>query len=317
MTETTNLLERVEELYAEVLKTFIGSREPVRTAIIGLATGLPVLIEDIPGVGKTTLARSLAAACSLDFGRIQFTPDLLPGDITGMTIWSQEKRDFIFKPGAVMHQFVLADEINRASARTQSALLEAMQEGSVSVDGVTYELPRPFFVIATQNPLSFAGTFQLPETQLDRFGFCLSIGYPDRDGEADIIAMGRSENPFEKVRPVMSAEDIEALRSAARGIRTERMVVDYVIRIAEATRISSLLKAGMSPRASLHLTRAGQAAALIDGRDYVLPEDIRALAVPVLAHRLTPSPDARMSGKSAAQVVADLVQKIPMPTGLP
>ena len=313
---STQAAVRLEALENEVRKAFVGGPEPVRLILAGFIAALPVLIEDIPGVGKTTLARGLARASGMEFGRIQFTPDLLPGDITGMTVWSQEQRDFIYKPGAVMHQFILADEINRASARTQAALLEALQENGVTVDGVTHPLPRPFFAVATQNPSSFAGTFQLPEAQVDRFGISLRIGYPETEQEAAIVHMSWLTPPVDDLKAVLEPADVEEVRRETMAVRVDEKIVAYIVRIASETRRTGLLKSGMSPRASQHLTRAAQAAALLDGRGYVMPEDVRGMAVDVLKHRLTPSAQARLGGGTAETVLVDLINAVPMPSGL-
>ncbi len=307
---------KLDQLKAEIVKPFIGSAEPVDLLLTGFLAGLGVLIEDIPGVGKTTLARSLARACALDFGRIQFTPDLMPGDITGMSIWSQEARDFVFKPGAIMHSFVLADEINRASARTQSALLEAMQEGAVTVDGTTHTLPQPFFLVATQNPLAFVGTFPLPEAQLDRFGLSMHIGYPQRDHELAINRLALSDDVFARIEPVLAAEDIIQLRALCKAVKVDEKIHGYIVDLATQTRREGLLRAGISPRAGQHLLRAAQARALMTGRTYVLPEDVRSLAVPVLAHRLSASSEARMSQRTEKEILSGILERQSLPSGV-
>jgi MoxR-like ATPase len=316
MADMEMLRGRIQAARAELCKVFMGKDEPVDLMLLGFIAGLPVLIEDIPGVGKTTLARALAAACDLDFGRIQFTPDLLPGDITGMTVWSQETRGFVFKPGAIMRRFVLADEINRAPARTQAALLEAMQEGAVTVDGVTHRLPEPFFLVATQNPLSYAGTFQLPEAQLDRFGIGFAIGYPERADEMRIGRMISRADVFGDVAAVLAADDIVAIRDAVRAVLVDDQVLEYVVRIVAETRGADGLRTGASPRAGQHLARAAQARAFLDGRGYVMPEDVRAMSRPVLAHRLSLSPEARLAGRQVRDILAASVQRIAMPSGL-
>jgi MoxR-like ATPase len=316
MTDPLDATLKLEQLKAGIARVFIGSSETVDLLLTGFLAGLAVLIEDIPGVGKTTLARSLARSCSLDFGRIQFTPDLMPGDISGMSIWSQEAREFVFKPGAIMHGFVLADEINRASARTQSALLEAMQEGSVTVDGITHPLPQPFFLVATQNPLAFAGTFPLPEAQLDRFGLSMNIGYPHREHELAINRLALVEDAFSLVEPVMSAQDIIQLRAWCKAIRVDEKIHAYIVDIASQTRREGLLRSGISPRAGQHLLRAAQARALMAGRPYVLPEDVRSLAVPVLAHRLSASAEARINQKTEKEILSGILDRQSMPSGV-
>ncbi len=308
--------ERAEKLREEIRRAFVGSVATIDTVLIGFLTGLNVLIEDIPGVGKTTLARSLAVASGLDFARVQFSPDLLPGDVTGMTVWSQEKREFIFKPGAVMHQFILADELNRASARTQSALLESMQEQSVTVDGTTHPLPQPFFLIATQNPLQFAGTFRLPEGQLDRFGLSVSFGYPTGPDEVAILDMIEQADPVSQLETVISPQDIIDARRAALGIRVHRDIKTFLVEIAERTRRNKHVRLGMSPRATSHLLHAAQGRAALNGREYVIPEDVVSVADAVLRHRLILSPEARMEEKSPQRVVEDVLATVRLPTGI-
>ncbi len=308
--------QAIDDITEEIESAFIGKNTIIRTLLIGFFGNLSVLIEDIPGVGKTTLAKSLAAASGLDFGRIQFTPDLLPGDIVGMNIWNQEKREFVFRKGSIMHQFVLADEINRSSERTQAALLEAMQEESVTVDGVTYSLKKPFFLIATQNPPHYAGTFRLPEAQLDRFGISFSIGYPDSDDEIRIIDTYKERDPLQFIKPVVSPERILEIRKAVRDIYVDPKIKSYLTGIAGETRKSTIIRIGMSPRATLHLLIASQAQAFLAKRDYLLPEDILYVAPYVLSHRLTPSSNARMEKKPIQNIVRELLGRIPLPTGL-
>jgi MoxR-like ATPase len=305
-----------EKISEQIKRVFVGSDSVINLVLIGLFSGLHVLIEDIPGVGKTTLAKSLAAATGLDFGRIQFTPDLLPGDITGMTIWSQEKREFVFKEGAVMHQFILADEINRASARTQSALLEAMQEMYVTIDGTSYPLPQPFFVIATQNPSQFTGTFLLPEAQVDRFGISLSIGYPSNTHEITILDRFHERTPSGTIEPVSTAEEILKLIGQGRKVHTDPKIADYLVKIAERSRKSTQIRLGMSPRATGQLKSAAQAWAMIQGRDYVIPEDVRYVVHAVLRHRLILSAEAKLENRNAEQVISRIIDAVAMPTGI-
>jgi MoxR-like ATPase len=306
----------IHRIQANVARVFVGKESQVRSLLMAFAGGLHALIEDVPGVGKTTLARALAASVGLDFGRIQFTPDLLPGDITGMTVWSPEKREFLYKAGSVMHQFLLADEINRASPRTQAALLEAMQEGSVSVDGRTYLLPQPFFVVATQNPTSFLGAFPLPEGELDRFGLCLSLGYPGEADEVQILERFQEADPLRELQAVAGPEDILALRRLIREVHASEAVKRYVARIVAESRRSLQLKLGWSPRAAQHLLRAGQAVALLAEREFLIPEDILEAAPLVLAHRLVLAAEARLEGVTAAQVTSGILGRVPVPTGL-
>ncbi|WP_455381277.1 AAA family ATPase [Salinispira pacifica] len=307
--------ELAAALKSEIRKAFVGSDAVIDLLVAGFFGGLHILIEDIPGVGKTTLARSLARAAGLDFGRIQFTPDLLPGDITGVTIWSQEARSFVFRPGAIMHQFVLADEVNRASSRTQAALLEAMQEMAVTVDGATYPLPTPFTVVATQNPLTFTGTFPLPEAQIDRFGLSLSLGYPGQADELEIIDRFHLERPYDRIEPACAAEELADIRRLVRGVRVDEKIRLFLISVAERTRRHPYVRLGMSPRATGHLLRASQARAVIDGRGFVVPEDVMNVAVATLRHRIVVTAEARMESRSAELIVDEIMRQIEKPAG--
>jgi MoxR-like ATPase len=311
--EMKDLYQRIS---ASVLSVFVGQESLMRPVIIGLLSGMHVLIEDIPGVGKTTLALALARSCGLDFARIQFTPDLLPGDIIGMTVWNQELREFQFKPGAVGHQFILGDEINRASERTQSALLEAMAEGSVSVDGVSYPLPDPFFVLATQNPISFAGTFMLPESQIDRFGICSGLGYPGPEAEREILSRFQENNPLDTVEAVCTAEDIVKARKTLRSVDVRDEVKDYVIGISGATRRDPRFRLGLSPRGSRHLMLTAQALAAVGGRGFVIPEDVMDASRYVIPHRIRLSADARNADTDERSAVAEVVKAVKVPSGL-
>ncbi len=322
---TAEAQEQITAIEDTVARTFVGPSRLIRLLVIGLLARLNVLIEDIPGVGKTTLARALAQASGLEFGRIQCSPDLLPGDVTGMTIWSQEAGRFVYRPGAIMHQFVLADELNRAATRTQAALLEAMQEGRVTVDDRVHPLPDPFFLVATENPLRFAGTFHLPEAQLDRFGLAVSIGYPSVADELRILAVADAvaEQPAEAdlpaglgVPPVCSPATIRALRCACTGLHVGETVQNYIIAVARATRGHKLIRLGVSPRGSYHLLAAARGAALAAGRDYVVPEDVRELCSTVLAHRIVVSAEARVEQRSNAEVLEEAISRVPLPTGL-
>ncbi len=306
----------VKKIGQSIAKVFVGKENQVKILLLGFCSGLHVLIEDVPGVGKTTLAKALAASVGLDFGRIQFTPDLLPGDIVGMTVWSPEKRQFLYKEGAIMHQFVLADEINRASPRTQSSLLEAMQEGSVTVDGKTYNLPETFFIIATQNPENFIGAFSLPEGELDRFGLSFSLGYPVEEDEVAILSRFQEHNPLNTLKQVADAGEILKVREMVRGIFASIDVKRYIVRISGETRTSKYFKLGSSPRASQHLLLASQAEAFLNGREFIIPEDILEVAPYVLAHRLILSAEAGMENKSSGEVIQKILDKIPIPTGL-
>ena len=319
MNESENIAsccEHITTIENNICKVFVGKQSQVRQVLIGFISGLHVLIEDVPGVGKTTLARCLAASTGTDYGRIQFTPDLLPGDILGMTVWNNDNRQFEFRSGAIMHQFILADEINRASPRTQSSLLEAMQEGAVTVDGTTYRLPEPFFVIATQNPATFIGVFHLPEGELDRFGISLSIGYPESDDEARILDQ-YGLDPLANLRPVVQPQEVTIIRETIRSINVSTDIRRFIVSIANQTRNSSLLRLGISPRASQHLMLAAQATALISRRNYVIPEDVMAVAGIVLAHRVVLSAEARIENMSAKDVVTGILRQILVPTGVP
>jgi MoxR-like ATPase len=308
--------EHLQAVAANISKVFVGKEAQTHTLLVAFSAGLHVLIEDVPGVGKTTLARCLAISAGLDFGRIQFTPDLLPGDITGMTIWSPEKREFLYKEGALMHQFVLADEINRASPRTQSSLLEVMQEGSVTVDGTTHKLPQPFFVIATQNPTTFLGAFPLPEGELDRFGVSFCLGYPNGEEEMEILSRFQDQDPLQVLQPVSTPEALLEIRESIRRIFVSEPVKRFIADIASQTRSSSHLKLGMSPRASQHLMLAAQGEAFFQARDFVIPEDVLGMAPAVLAHRLILSGEARLEGIDARKVVSQMLAKVKIPTGL-
>lgn len=283
--------------------------------LIGFISGLHVLIEDVPGVGKTTLAKCLAASVGLSFARIQFTPDLLPGDILGMNIWEPEKKEFVFKKGAILHQFILADEINRASPRTQSSLLEAMQEETVSIDGKSIDLPQPFFVIATQNPITFTGTFPLPEAELDRFGISFSLGYASKSEELKILGLNKNLNPLKELHSVAHPGDIIQVKKQVDEVFISDPIKEFIITLAQKIRGSHYVKLGLSPRSLQHLVAAARASALLNERDFVIPEDVIELVVPVLAHRLILSTEAHMERKSVTEILSDFISTTPVPTG--
>jgi MoxR-like ATPase len=282
----TDLEPLIVALRDNIEKVLLGKPEAVRFVITSLAAGGHLLLEDVPGVGKTTLARALACSIAGEFRRIQFTPDLLPSDILGVSIYRAEKGDFEFKPGPVFCNILLADEINRTTPRTQSALLEAMNERQVTIDGVAHQLPRPFMVLATQNPYEFEGTYPLPESQLDRFLMRVRIGYPGRESEALMIRQQQRSHPLDTLTAVTDGAGIEALQRAACEIEIETSLMDYILDIVQATRESPHVDVGASPRATLALARASRALALVEGRNYVIPDDIKQLASPVLAHRI-------------------------------
>ena len=315
-TDVKNIGHMVGTIEGAIGTVFVGKERVVRLLLTGFLSGLHVLIEDVPGVGKTTLARTLSASLGLDFGRIQFTPDLLPGDIVGMNVWNQIRNEFVFKNGAIMHQFILADEINRASPRTQSSLLEAMQEGSVTIDGVTHRLPDPFFVVATQNPSTFTGSFHLPEGEIDRFGISFSIGYPVEDDEREILRRFQDDDPISEISPAASPEEIKSIRSLVRKVYVADEIRDFIIAIIKKTRENKAFHLGASPRSSQHLQRAAQGRAILDGRNYVIPEDVMELAVPVLAHRVILSPESKMQGRASPDIVKKLVEQSPVPVGI-
>jgi MoxR-like ATPase len=272
-----------------------------------------ILIEDVPGVGKTMLAKAIARSIDCSFRRIQFTPDLLPTDITGVNVFNQEQGDFEFKPGAIFANIVLGDEINRASPKTQSALLESMEERQVTVDGQTYHLGSPFMVLATQNPIEHEGTYPLPEAQLDRFMMRIAIGYPGPEAEIEILATHGVRSTLEDIGPVTDAPGVTELIEMARDVHVAPAIRQYIVDIAEATRRHADLYLGASPRASLALLRSSRALAASDGRDYVIPDDIKALAVPVLAHRLVGTADALMTGRTPGTVLSELIEEVPVP----
>ncbi|HPO02350.1 MAG TPA: MoxR family ATPase [Treponemataceae bacterium] len=306
----------VREIEASVSEIFIGSPHLVRLAVLGLVGSLHVLIEDIPGVGKTTLALSLAEAAGLGFSRIQFTPDLLPADVLGMNVWDPESRSFVFRPGPIEAQAVLADELNRTSPRTQSAFLEAMQEEQITIDGISRKLPEPFFLIATQNPGAFTGTFPLPEAELDRFGLSFQLGYPDAKDETEILKIKTHPNRRLRARTVASPADIAAARNSVLSVHVSEPLREYIVSVARATRDHPDIRLGASPRAAITLQQAARAAAAADGRDFAIPEDVENLAPAVLAHRIQLSPQARLARLDAPECVRRIAASIPKPTGL-
>lgn len=294
-------------------RVIVGKDDVTELLLVSLLCEGHVLLEDVPGIGKTTLAKALARSLNCSFQRIQFTPDLLPSDITGVSVYNQKLVEFEYKPGPIITQILLADEINRAGPRTQAALLEAMEERQVTVDGVTRPLPRPFLVIATQNPIELEGTFPLPEAQIDRFLMRLSLGYPSRSQEIEIFHRFRQHNPLNELKPVVRTEDILAASAACRNVFVHPALETYIMDLVEASRRSSSITLGVSPRASLALYRASQALAATQGRDYVAPEDIKRLAMPVLAHRLILAVDARMRGRSSRDVLTELLAEVAVP----
>ncbi len=310
---TTPPIEKLRAVKDQLGRVILGKPEALDHVLVALLGGHHLLMEDVPGVGKTTLAKALARCFSGEFRRVQFTPDLLPADILGSSVYSPRDGSFTFKEGPVFAHVLLADEINRASPRTQSALLEAMSEGQVSSEGTTRLLPAPFLVLATQNPVEFHGTYPLPEAQLDRFGVRIAIGYPAADHEVDVLFSQAERHPLESVEPVLSADDVVALQAEARRVRMERSLGRYVVALAEATRRHPSVRLGCSPRGSLMLFRSTQARALLEGRAFAVPEDVKTQAVPVLAHRLGLETKARYTGVSKEDVVREILEAVPVP----
>ncbi len=308
------LQESVSRIQANIERVIEGKPEVIRLSLVVLLAEGHLLIEDVPGVGKTMLAKSLARSIDCSVRRIQFTPDLLPSDVTGVSIYDQQAREFEFKPGAVFANLVVGDEINRASPKTQSALLEAMEEKQVSIDGTTYVLERPFMVIATQNPIEMEGTYPLPEAQRDRFTARVSMGYPSAQAELDMLTTHGAAEPVDDLEPVADAPEIRKLIETTRTVHVAPEVAEYVIALLTATREHHELRLGASPRAGLQLLRAARAAAAIEGRDYVLPDDVQELASAVLCHRLLPTPEAQVSRRSPEDVVDDLLESVPLPS---
>lgn len=314
MTEVQALADRV---ISNIEKVIIGKRATIDLAVVGLLCQGHLLIEDVPGVGKTMLARSLARSLGCAFSRIQFTPDMLPSDVTGVSIFNQVSRDFEFRPGPIMAQVVLADEINRATPKTQAALLEAMEERQITVDGVTRPLPRPFLVFATQNPIEYEGTFPLPEAQVDRFMLRLRLGYPALDDEIQMLERQQFRHPLADLDQVVSVEELTQAQEAVKEIYISPALKKYIVDIVQQTREHAEVYLGASPRGSLALFRTAQAKAAIAGRDYVLPDDIKALVIPTLAHRVILGPGARLRDLDAAQIVEEILRSIPVPGGDP
>lgn len=308
-----NAHSRVIAAIDEIEKVIVGKRPEIVMLFTALLSGSHVLIEDVPGTGKTTLAAAMAKVTGLSFNRAQFTPDVMASDITGFNIYNRQKEQFEFRSGLVMCNLLLADEVNRASPKTQSALLEAMEEGRVTVDGVTYDIPAPFMVIATQNPTGYVGTYPLPEAQLDRFALKLSMGYPSADEEVGILMARHGANPLDGVEPRLSGDDIRALRRFVADIRVDEQLYHYIIALVNATRKSSKLALGASPRASVALMRLAQAYAFIRGRDYVLPDDIGSLFRAAVAHRLMLRQEAKLANQSADDVLIEILRTTDVP----
>ncbi len=311
--DSSGVQKTAQAVRENVGRVIVGKGEAINLLLVALFCQGHVLLEDVPGIGKTTLAKTLARSLGCTFQRIQFTPDLLPSDITGVSIFNQKTDAFEYRPGPIVAQIILADEINRAGPRTQSALLEAMQERQVTVDGVTRPLPHPFLVLATQNPIELEGTFPLPEAQVDRFLIRVGLGYPDYEEERQILHRFRADDPLARVEPVATAAEIAAVSEICRQVYLHQVLEDYLLDIARASRSDGAITLGISPRGSLALYHTSQALAALDGRDYVIPDDVKRLAIPVLAHRLVLSPEARLRGRSAQEVLGKLIEQIPVP----
>ena len=303
-----------QKLIDNISKVIVGKLEVIQLVVAGLLSNGHILLEDVPGLGKTMLSRSLAKSIAANFKRIQFTPDLLPSDVTGVSIYNQKNQEFEFKKGPIFANIVLADEINRTTPRTQSALLEAMQEFKVTIDGESRELPRPFFVIATQNPIEFHGTYPLPESQVDRFLMQLDVGYPSDKEETDILTRNLKESPLERLQSVVKIEEIIELQNVVSVVHIENKIYDYIVKIVSTTRnLPGDIKLGASPRASLALMRSARALAFLDKRDYVIPDDVKRLAYPVLRHRLMLQPRSIVRGLTTKDIVSHLLKKVVAP----
>ncbi len=308
-----NIQRAVEKMADNIEKVLVGKRRAIMLTLITLLSDGHLLIEDVPGVGKTSLANALAKTIDSGFTRIQFTPDTLPSDVTGVSIYNMQTGKFEYSKGSVMNNIILADEINRTSPKTQASLLEAMEEGQVTVDGVTHKLEHPFMVIATQNPVDYLGTYNLPEAQLDRFLMRISIGYPEKHDEAHMLSIYVDNEPLTTLEPVVDGAVVEAMQKQIRTVQMHEDIRSYIVEIIGATRKNANLSLGASPRASIALARAAQAHAAVYGRDYVIPDDVRSMAGPVLQHRFVLTPEARLSKQTPKTVLDEILQRIPAP----
>lgn len=313
MQSVQDLATAVQRVVANVEKVIVGKGETVAFSLIAVICHGHVLIEDVPGVGKTVLTKAIARSIGCTFKRIQFTPDLLPSDVTGTSIYNQKTSNFEFRPGPIMAQIVLADEINRATPKTQSALLEAMEESQITVDGISYRLPEPFMVMATQNPIEYEGTFPLPEAQLDRFMMNISIGYPKSIDEMNILDTHQHHHPLEDLAQIMTAEELVRIQQQVRSVHVDPTIREYIVSLANATRSHNNIYLGASPRGSLALFRASQALAAMRGRGYVIPDDVKLLAKPTLAHRIIVTPAARVRSINSSSILEEILQNVPVP----
>ena len=311
--EVSPLVKKIEKLEKSIEKVIKGKPEATKSTLVAFLSQGHMLIEDVPGVGKTTLAQVLARSTDLSFKRVQFTSDLLPSDILGVSIYDQKTGEFDFKAGPIFANIILADEINRATPKTQSALLEAMSESKITIDGKTYELPKPFMVIATQNPFEYRGTFPLPENQLDRFSMRVSIGYPDYESEKEILLKFSPANPWDGIQPVVSREEVLVMQTMVQRVHLDESILDYILTIIKETRNPKVFELGVSPRGAIALKRAAQSHALIEGRAYCIPDDVKEMAVPVLSHRVILKHD-RMGGKGREEeALKDVLERVKVP----
>lgn len=313
MQSVQDLANAVQRVIKNVERVIVGKADQVTFSLIAVICRGHILIEDVPGVGKTVLTKAIARSIGCTFKRIQFTPDLLPSDVTGVSVYNQKTGNFEFRPGPILAQIVLADEVNRATPKTQSALLEAMEESQVTVDGVTYSLPEPFMVMATQNPIEYEGTFPLPEAQLDRFMMNISLGYPKAADELNILDSHQHHHPLEDLAQIMAAEELLYIQQQVRTIHVDPSIREYIVAIANATRQHQNIYLGASPRGSLALFRAVQALAAVRSRSYVIPDDVKLLAKPTLAHRIIMAPAARVRGITSTQMLDEILQSVPVP----
>ena len=313
MFERENIM--LKKIIKNVESVIVGKRGVIELVVTALISNGHILLEDVPGVGKTRLIAAVARSIDGSFKRIQFTADVLPSDVTGFSVYNQKTGDFEFKNGAIMSQFVLADEINRTSPKTQAALLEAMEEKQISVDGVTYKMPQPFMVMATQNPIEFMGTFPLPEAQLDRFLIKISVGYPDAESERSVLSMHQMDDPFETLQAVATPEDIINIQNEVKKVFVHENLEKDIVSIVSATRNHPSVRLGASPRASLALYRTAQATAYINGRDFVIPDDIQKMVIPVMAHRIILSQETKFSNTTADDVLNEIKKSVPVPSG--